>query len=84
MPGGDGTGPAGLGAGIGWGRGPCGAGLRRGRAYRRSGRGFGQVFVQPDEKTYLEQRLQSLELEEKDLQQEKDQLRKRIEGMTHG
>ena len=29
MPLGDGTGPLGLGPGTGWGRGPCGRGLRR-------------------------------------------------------
>jgi hypothetical protein len=40
MPGFDGTGPRGLGSGTGWGRGPCGAGLRRG-AGRRCG-GFGR------------------------------------------
>jgi len=42
MPFGDGTGPSGLGPGTGWGRGPCGAGLRRGRGFSRGfGRGFG-------------------------------------------
>jgi hypothetical protein len=30
MPGFDATGPRGMGSGTGWGRGPCGAGLRRG------------------------------------------------------
>jgi len=36
MPGQDGTGPLGQGAGTGRGLGPCGSGVRRGR-----GRGFG-------------------------------------------
>ena len=36
MPGFDATGPRGQGPGTGWGRGPCGAGLRRG-----GGRGWG-------------------------------------------
>jgi hypothetical protein len=36
MPGFDATGPWGRGPGTGWGRGPCGAGLRRG-----GGRGWG-------------------------------------------
>ena len=38
MPGFDATGPQGMGPGMGWGRGPCGAGLRRG-AGRIGGRG---------------------------------------------
>ena len=37
MPGFDATGPRGMGSGTGWGRGPCGAGLRRG-----GGRNFGR------------------------------------------
>jgi len=42
MPGFDATGPRGMGSGTGWGRGPCGAGLRRGGG-RTSGRGaFGR------------------------------------------
>lgn len=36
MPGFNGTGPRGQGSGTGWGRGPCGAGKRRGSARRRS------------------------------------------------
>jgi len=39
MPGFDATGPRGLGPGTGWGRGPCGAGMRRGAA-----RSWGQRF----------------------------------------
>jgi len=40
MPGFDATGPRGMRSGTGWGRGPCGAGLRRGGG-RARGRGFG-------------------------------------------
>jgi hypothetical protein len=40
MPRYDATGPWGRGAGTGWGRGPCGAGLRRGGG-RGMGRGMG-------------------------------------------
>ena len=39
MPGFDASGPRGMGSGAGWGRGPCGAGLRRGGG-RTLGRGF--------------------------------------------
>lgn len=38
MPGFDATGPQGMGPGSGWGRGPCGTGLRRGAS--RRGQGF--------------------------------------------
>jgi hypothetical protein len=42
MPGFDATGPRGVGSGTGWGRGPCGAGWRRGGG-RTLGRGaFGR------------------------------------------
>lgn len=45
MPGYDGTGPMGAGPGTGWGRGPCGAGRRRGFSrFGRGVRGF-QPFV---------------------------------------
>jgi hypothetical protein len=40
MPGFNGSGPQGQGPGTGWGRGPCGAGLRRG--FGRRGGGFGR------------------------------------------
>ena len=40
MPRYDATGPGGRGAGTGWGRGPCGAGLRRGGG---PGRGMGGI-----------------------------------------
>ncbi len=43
MPRFDGTGPGGLGAGTGWGLGPCGAGRGWGRGFGRGyGRGFGR------------------------------------------
>ena len=42
MPRFDGTGPGGLGAGTGWGLGPCGAGMGWRRGFGRGyGRGFG-------------------------------------------
>jgi hypothetical protein len=52
MPGFDATGPRGWGPGTGWGRGPCGAGLRRGFVGgwgqgffgRGGGRGFGRAM----------------------------------------
>lgn len=39
MPGGDRTGPRGLGPATGWGRGPCGRGFRRARGF-----GFGKAM----------------------------------------
>ena len=43
MPRFDGTGPGGLGAGTGWGLGPCGAGMGWRRGWGRGyGRGFGR------------------------------------------
>lgn len=45
MPGGDGTGPRGQGAGSGKGLGPCGSGLRNG-IKRSFGRGFGAYTAQ--------------------------------------
>jgi Family of unknown function (DUF5320) len=50
MPGYDATGPWGRGPGTGWGRGPCGAGLRRGGGFGRGmgpgarGQGWGAGF----------------------------------------
>jgi hypothetical protein len=50
MPRNDGTGPWGQGPGSGWGRGPCGAGLRRGGGRGRGmgpgawGQGFGAGY----------------------------------------
>jgi hypothetical protein len=57
MPGFNGRGPNGQGPGIGWGRGPCGLGMRRGASGRRAwgqqtmgnfggrpGRGYGGAF----------------------------------------
>lgn len=47
MPGFDGTGPRGQGSGTGWGRGPCGAGLRRGFGRSRGQRFRGRGWEQP-------------------------------------
>ena len=45
MPGFGGTGPGGLGAGTGWGLGPCGAGMGWRRGWGRGwGRGYGRGF----------------------------------------
>jgi hypothetical protein len=93
MPGGDGTGPRGLGAGTGWGFGPCGAGMRRG--FRRGigfGGGYGrrrfgfmpqQTSAQfpTNEKDYLQQELTSIEQEEKMLNQEREDVKKKIEEL---
>lgn len=42
MPKFNGTGPWGQGPGTGWGMGPCGAGMDRGRSF---GRGYGRKFA---------------------------------------
>ena len=47
MPGFNGTGPKGQGSGTGWGRGPCGAGLRRGSGRSRGQRFRGSRWGQP-------------------------------------
>ena len=44
MPGGDRTGPLGLGPGTGWGRGPCFGFGAPGSCYGGRGRGFGRGF----------------------------------------
>jgi hypothetical protein len=46
MPGFDGTGPRGQGSGSGWGRGPCGGGLRQGPGRSRGQRFRGRVWGQ--------------------------------------
>ncbi len=62
MPKQNGTGPWGMGAGAGWGLGPCGMGFRRG-----FGRGFGRFWrfgseIRPnDEKQMLEEEAKILE-----------------------
>ena len=72
MPRRNGTGPWGMGAGTGWGLGPCGGGFRRG-----FGRGFGRYWrfgsqVSPkDEKQMLAEEAKILE---EDLKAVKDRL----------
>lgn len=72
MPKQDETGPLGMGAGTGWGLGPCGMGFKRG-----FGRGFGRFWkfgpqVAPkDEKEFLENEAKVLE---EDLKAVKDRL----------
>jgi hypothetical protein len=72
MPGGDRTGPLGLGPGTGWGRGPCfgfGApGLSYGGRGREFGRGFGfrRFWGAPpvssaDEASFLKRQISALE-----------------------
>lgn len=61
MPRLDGTGPWGMGAGTGWGLGPCGLGLRRGL-----GRGYGfRRWTKQDEKVALEEEVKILKEEPK-------------------
>jgi len=87
MPGGDGTGPRGLGAGIGWGFGPCGAGMRRGFGRGMGfGRGYGwrrltaNPITEPTkEKEMLENQIILLESEQKQISQDIESARKRIE-----
>ena len=67
MPGGDRTGPQGLGPGTGWGRGPCGTGMRRCFGYRRAGfraAGFDSEIKlsKEQEAKILKQRKQKLKL----------------------
>ena len=77
MPGGDGTGPRGLGPGTGRGYGPCGAGGRfgRGRGFGRGfgpGRGFGvyqRPLTQEEEKSFLVEEATGLESDLKEIKQ---------------
>ena len=66
MPRFNGTGPWGMGAGTGWGMGPCGLGLRRGLG-RGYGRGFRRAWTKQDEKTGLEEEKEILEQELKEI-----------------
>lgn len=77
MPYGDGTGPAGMGPGTGWGRGPCGGGMRR--RFRR-GWGRGWRISEPVELTKEEQeKILKAELEEIGL--EKKEIEKKLKEM---
>lgn len=66
MPGGDRTGPLGL--GPGWGRGPCGRGLRR-----RLGR-FMPGLTKEEEKEMLQRQVDALEEEKAELKKRMEQL----------
>lgn len=88
MPGFDGTGPAGYGAGTGRGMGPCG----RGMAYRRGfglgigrcfgwGRGFGWTnYIEP-EPLSTEAKKQLLEAELKHIEAAKTEIEKRLTSL---
>jgi len=71
MPYGDGTGPAGYGAGTGWGMGPCGIGMAR-RNMMGGGRfwmtGSKKEFL-ADEEKYLKTRLEEIQKAKKDLKE---------------
>ncbi|OGZ34141.1 MAG: hypothetical protein A2Y98_02290 [Candidatus Portnoybacteria bacterium RBG_19FT_COMBO_36_7] len=79
MPRRDGTGPWGMGAGTGWGMGPCGAGM----GWRKGlGRGFGRFWrfgsevPQKEEKQILEEEAKILEEELKALKDRLNELKK--------
>ncbi len=81
MPRLDGSGPQGLGAGTGWGMGPCGAGLRRGRT------GLGRVFGWPKSgygRRYLSrsEELNALKEEKADLQADLKVLEEEIKTLS--
>jgi len=80
MPGGDGTGPFGRGAGSGRGMGPCGRGMARGYGFGcgARGRGMGMIARQQtpeDEKAGLQQLKESLENEVKQIQKRLEELK---------
>ena len=64
MPNFDRTGPLGLGPGTGWGRGPCGAGMRKGIGWRRFwGYCPGPAFTKKEEQDILQEETAVLEQE---------------------
>ena len=84
MPGGDGTGPQGLGSGTGWGRGPCGAGMMRG--FRGRGFGFRRMAVAPAAPVYREpielskeEKIKILEADRTDIEAELEAVKKEME-----
>lgn len=79
MPGRDGTGPLGLGPATGWGRGPCGRGLRRGAWGAGYGRGYGRGWNYP---TTKENELNSLKREKELMENELENIRKRMEELS--
>ncbi len=90
MPGGDGTGPQGLGPGTGWGLGPCGAGMRRGlgRGFRGGGFGFRRMAVAPAAPVYREpvelskeEKIKILEADRADIEAEREAVKKEMEEL---
>lgn len=92
MPGFDGTGPVGYGAGTGRGRGPCGRGMEYGRGCGRGagrGRGFRAGFFGPfgygtyaePEPLSPEAQKQLLEAELKRIEAEKTEITKRLTSL---
>jgi hypothetical protein len=75
MPGGDGTGPQGLGPGTGWGLGPCGRGFRRGLGYRRMGFravGFDNLELSKEQETKI------LEAEKAEIEAELESIKNKL------
>ncbi len=76
MPRYDGTGPTGMGAGTGWGRGPCGAG--RGSCRGFGGRfGFRRFWTKSEEKESLQGEKEMLENEMKAIKERLDELKEK-------
>ena len=80
MPGGDGTGPNGMGSGTGWGLGPCGRGL----AFRRglggvSGFGFRRAYA-PTTPIELskEEKIKILEADKTEIEAELKEIKKAL------
>jgi len=84
MPRQNGTGPTGMGPGIGWGMGPCGGGMAYGRR-RGGGRGFGwrrfwgyypaQNMTKKEETDILSEEAQVLEEELKAIKSRLDEIK---------
>ena len=79
MPGGDGTGPQGLGLKTGWGLGPCRRGLRRGFGYRRIG--FRAAGFDNEVQLSKEQEAKILEAEKAEIEAELENVKKRLTEM---
>lgn len=80
MPGQDRTGPFGQGPLTGRGLGPCGRGIGFRRGFRGFGRGMGYgfqpvQFSESDEKKILEQELQDIESEKKEIEKRLKELK---------
>ena len=63
MPRQDQTGPLGYGPATGWGRGPCGAGLKRGRGFRRFWSAENDRQALLEEEKFLQQELEAIRQE---------------------